>query len=296
MAEIKDMDISKGLQLHCGSALCTRAEAEAVPEPEPTASHWPIPHGLLIENTISALVGSGFVITQEAHALWGGGLRYFGIFALAPAEADLGSKHAWTHCLGLRSSHDKSFASQGLLGTYMPFICDNLCWSGGNVFKFARKATKYIRRDLEGVIWAEIGKLGQRQKDLDARYLAYQHHEFGQDSDLVDTSNIVLSDADIRCEANDFFIRAMKAKATSTSRLLKVVREWEREDGPAGCVDKDPHLARPTAYRMMNAFTAVEREYPSLLEGPRRNARLTGLLDAETKFTMSNLEDFKSVE
>lgn len=299
-------DITKGLMMHCGSALVDRAQAMAVPVPPPTATHFPISHGMLIEVTTRALIQSGFHITQEVHALWGGGVRYFGIFALAPAvdfhstsRALFGKSNAWTHCLGLRSSHDKSFASQGLLGTFMPLICDNLCWSGGNVFKFTRKATKYIKRDIEGVIWKEIAKLGQRQNDLDRRYQRYQDYKFTGTSlapENVEDGAIDYQHESIRRPAYDFFIRAMKARAIPTSKIRKVVHEWERPDGPAGCVVADAALYSPTAYRMMNAFTAVERNYPSLLEGPRRNARLTGLLDAETSFTMSNMEDFASVE
>ena len=53
-----------------------------VSTPEPTATHKPIPHSLLVHKARRAFDNAGFEILEEEHALGKGGAQYFGGFAL----------------------------------------------------------------------------------------------------------------------------------------------------------------------------------------------------------------------
>jgi len=263
--------------LHCGGKEVSYSTVQAVKTPEPTDSHFPIPHSTLVDVSRRALTDYGYTMGEEVHALWGdNGQRYFGIIEITEGPGMTPNGHTFN--LGLRSSHDKSFAPQGLLGTRV-WLCDNLCWSGGDLFSYRRKSTRYIQRDLEGIVFTQLGKLGERMGLVEERYSRYRAYTFGDE-----TRGDSIAER-TRLEAHDFLMRAMRARAVSPSRIYKVLHEWDRPDGCGGHGEADDELGTPTAWRMLNAFTEVEKQYPSLLEGPKRNARLTALLDARCGLT-----------
>ena len=79
-----------------------------VSTPEPTATHRPIPHSLLVNKARRAFDNAGFEILEEEHALNKGGAQYFGGFALT---GDLIQSDSRRLVFGLRNSHDKTAAS-----------------------------------------------------------------------------------------------------------------------------------------------------------------------------------------
>ena len=258
------------LMLHCGTNRVEYDAVQQVDTPPPTDTHFPLPHTLLVESTIDQLQDLGFTLGEQEHALWGDGIRYFGMIAIESGPGVVANNHQYV--LGLRNAHDKSFSAQGLLG-HDAFICDNLIWAGGSVFRFGRKHTRFIIRDLAGVIALELGKLATRITAMETRFAQYRGYRFGVNLDDEADGH----DQWARLEASDFFVAAMRRRALAPSRALKVINEWYRDDGCGG--HDHPDYTEPTAMRMMNCFTEVEKEHPSLLEGPRRNARLIGLLD-----------------
>jgi hypothetical protein len=88
----------------------------------------PIPHFTLVERLREIVGNAGLSITQEAHALARGGLRYFGLFQVTgipnfSQEMNIGT------VIGLRNSQDKMFPA-GINAGSAPFVCDNLAFSG----------------------------------------------------------------------------------------------------------------------------------------------------------------------
>jgi hypothetical protein len=275
---------SKGLMLHTGGYAVDRSRVLQVPTPPPTDTHYPVPHDFLLQTIDGILAEQGYTVVDQAHALWGSaGERYFGIYTLAgndlPTAQGTNGTARWDYVLGIRNAHDKSFSASGCMGTHMGTVCDNLAWWGWDMFRFARKHSRFIRRDLPGVVYNELGRISQVVTNIEARNDAYKAYSFKEPRD--DTMQDTFAGRPVESvRANDFFIRALKAKATTAQRLPKLIAEWEREDGCGGH-SHYPEFCEPTAFRMMQCFTETEKASPSLLEGPRRNNRLVALLDAQ---------------
>jgi hypothetical protein len=266
---------NSSLVLHAGAHAVTREQVFASETPDPTDTHFPVPHGMVIEQVQNSLADLGWRVTEEAHALLGDGLRYFGLLAIARSHgsADIihGTDSTYQFVVGLRNAHDKSFASEGILGSRV-FVCDNLAFSGTGsaVFKFSRKHTRYIERDLPGLVAGAFGRMAQGMEQERERIEAYRRFALpaGESQMLV----------------HDLLVRAMQRRACTPQMLPHILHEWQREDGPGGfgreAIERgDEAFAKPTAWRLLNAFTEVEKRKPSPIAAPARNSRLIGLLD-----------------
>src|SRR4051794_5486263 len=108
------------LVLHCGARHVDRDAVENTLTPDSSTTWVPVPHHRLLEQVEGTLVGSGMSITNQAHALWKDGLRYFGLLEVSNGRAhdDYGL------VIGLRNSHDKSFPAAIAIGSAV-FVCDN---------------------------------------------------------------------------------------------------------------------------------------------------------------------------
>ena len=113
------------LVLHCGARHVERDSVVEALTPAASATWVPVPHHRLLEQVEATIVGSGMTVTNQAHALWNGGLRYFGLLEVTNGRAhdDYGL------VIGLRNSHDKSFPAAIALGSAV-FVCDNFAFSG----------------------------------------------------------------------------------------------------------------------------------------------------------------------
>jgi len=235
------------LCLHCGAHRVNREQVAAVPTPPATRTWQPIPHENLLTQVERSLDGKGLQIVQQAHALWGSGDRYFGLMELA--HADMSSEYGLV--MGLRNSHDKSTTASIALGSQV-FVCDNLSFFGEVVL--ARKHTRFIERDLPGIVAQAVARLSDMRVTHDERIDAYKVTKFTDP------------------QTHDLLIRAVDDRVLPVSYLPDVIREWReprheqfREDGPS-------------AWRLFNAFTeALKGKSLALL--PYRSHRLQGLLD-----------------
>jgi len=298
-----DQAAIRGLALHCGGYAVPREQVLATVTPQETDTHYPISHDYFLSTVQNALQDQGYQVADQAHALWGNGSRYFGILTLRSPDMPLATEPGqWDYVLGLRNAHDKSFSASGCVGTFMGTLCDNLMWWGFNVFRFQRKHTRFIRRDFLGVVNNELGKLAQVIVDIDQRNTAYKKYsflngasvfgkaeaflrsiesdDFNANEQYISLWNRVVDPSVRSMVVNDFLLRGLRTKALTPRMLPHVINEWERDDGCGGH-SHHPEFCEPTAYKMLNCFTEVEKRYPSLLEGPRRNNRLTALLDAQ---------------
>jgi hypothetical protein len=112
-----------GLISHCGTALVGRQDLLAIPTPAPTDTHKPIPHAALVGAVIETLGFRRLSVVEDQYAISPDGMRMFGVLALDIEGEGL------RVTIGLRNSHDKSFALGITIG-YRVFVCDNLAFHG----------------------------------------------------------------------------------------------------------------------------------------------------------------------
>lgn len=265
------------LVLHCGAHTASWNEVRAVKTPAPTATHCPVPHDFLVEQVREGLDMMGFAITEECHALWGDGMRYFGLLALtAKVGSDVGGDtevgQGRRFVFGVRNGNDYSFPSSGVLGTHV-FVCDNLAMhSGEAMFRFARKHTRWALRDLPQIIATRIGNLRLAMQSVADRERAYARFNFA----LADEQAGVRRGTVL----NDCLMRCLRSGAITATALPHVMREFDRADGPGGHAHAGEAWQQPTMFRLQQAVTEVEKDRPGLLNLPRRHARLHGIFDA----------------
>jgi hypothetical protein len=96
----------KGMLLHCGAELVSRAQLCEVPTPQNTSTWYPLPHSRVYREVLDQLEGCGFLVTEEAHALSHDGARYFGVLNITLLGRGI---FEWSWAVGIRNSHDKTF-------------------------------------------------------------------------------------------------------------------------------------------------------------------------------------------
>ena len=232
------------LILHCGANAVERNELATVATPHSTSTWFPIPHEEFLVGVEEALPRFGLSVVQEAHALTHDGQRYFGL-----VQIQNGNQHPdYTWVLGVRNSHDKIFPA-GIVAGAQVFVCDNLAFSGE--VKVARKHTRFILRDLPGLIGNAIGKLVSKWKHQDQRIEAYK--------------NCRLKDRD----AHDLVIRALDVGAVNVTQIPAVLDEWREP--------RHPEFRNRNVWSLFNGFTDALKGNLGLL--PRRTGALHTICD-----------------
>lgn len=236
------------LVLHCGARHAERDAVHEAQTPAATPTWVPIPHHRLLEQVEATLVAGGMTVVGQAHALWNGGLRYFGLL-----EVTNGQVHEdYGLVIGLRNSHDKSFPAAIALGSGT-FVCDNLAFS--SEVTIARRHTRFIERDLPRVVHTAVGTLADMRGQQEERIGRYKETE------LTDPA------------VHDFVVRAVDAEVLPPTQLPAVLREW-RTPRHAEFI-----VGGRSAWRLFNAFSEIWKGR-HLAALPRRSQALHGLLDA----------------
>lgn len=136
-----------------GSQAADLNDLAAVPVPEYTRSHRPMPYPKMVgyvKHLIDKTIGAPVV--REQYALNKEGHQMFGEMALDVGEKDLLS-------IGLRSSYNKSVAAGLVAGKHI-MVCDNLQFHGA-ALKLVRKNTTNVWRDFERLAASHVhGALG----------------------------------------------------------------------------------------------------------------------------------------
>src|SRR5207249_7085786 len=140
----------------------------------------------------------GLSIVNQAHSVTHDGLRYFGLMEIQ--NGVIHQDYAWV--LGLKNSHDKSFPA-GIVAGANVLVCDNLSFSGE--IKIARKHTRFIVRDLPGLVSGAVGQLSDRWHAQAERINAYRGHE------LTDV------------QAHDLVIRALDNRAITVTQVPTIL-------------------------------------------------------------------------
>jgi hypothetical protein len=195
----------------------------------------------------STLVASGLSIGDQAHALWPGGGRYFGLLEVQNGEAP----GEYALVVGLRNSHDRTFPAAIALGNSV-FCCDNLSFAGE--VTIARRHTRFIERDLPRVVHTAVARLSDMRGRQDRRIETYKQTQ--------------LDDRTV----HDLVVRAIDASVLPVTQLPAVLVEWRTPRHAEFTADG------PTAWRLLNAFSESWKGR-NLAALPRRCEALNGLLD-----------------
>ncbi len=234
------------LALHCGNARVEFETLERVETPKPTRRWQRIAHTELLSVVRERLAEAGMQILTEAHTLHAKGAQYFGLLQVAVAGH---AEKDWGTIVGIRNSHDKRFPAGLALGSSV-FVCENGAFTGEVVL--ARKHTTHIRRDLPEVTARAVGRLEDFIGQTEKRALVYQEREMGNK------------------EAHDLVVRALDARAITTTMVPRVLEQWRRPNHPEF---KDRNL-----WSLYNAFTETLKG--GLTKLPRRCEALHGVLDS----------------
>lgn len=211
---------------HARSVLIGRQDLKDLPTPEPTATHFPIPHWRFVEALAETLHFRHLEIVAEEYAVSHDGMRFFGALTLNVEESGI------RIALGLRNSHDKSF-SLGLTVGRRVLVCDNLALFG-DYTPVMRKHTKGV--EIEAILSVAVDQT-QRNFEPMHRQIAFFR---GCD----------LSDARAKLIIYDAFLGG---NAELPKHLGAVVHEHYFEP-------KYPDFEPRTLWSLENAFTSSLKE------------------------------------
>lgn len=245
-----------GLMVHAGARKVFADQLTEIATPAATSTWCPIPHKALLDGVQGSLVRSGFKILSQEHALGAEGDRYFGLLTVG---FDGASAVDYATVVGIRNAHDMSFTAGIACGSSV-FVCDNLAFSAE--VTIARKHTRFITRDLPGLIESAVGRLGGLRRHQDERIRTYKQTE--------------LSDGRV----HDLLIQALDARIVPVTRIPDVLQEWRSPRHPEFAA------AGKTAWRLFNGFTQVLKD-SSLFRRPQATQALHGLVDTACGMSVS---------
>lgn len=215
-----------------------------VPTPAGTQTWHPVPHIDVVKAVEAAVMDRGYLIANERFGLARGQQKMFGVMTLAQR-----GNPDWTYAIGVRNSHDQSFAA-GICCGVSVLVCSNLCFGGEHVLK---------RRHTSGI-------------DIDA--IASDTLEYLTDGFITLEERLEeLRDIPVPSDdwARSFIVRSAEAGAIASCDILPVFREYLEPS-------HDEFLKR-TQWSLLNAFTEVAHKFaPLKADGfHRRLTRLFGL-------------------
>ena len=140
----------------------------------------------------------------------------------------------WSRCIGLRNSHDKSFAV-GLSAGISVTVCSNLAFGGTAVIK---------RRHTSRIELTELVDVAMTE--LENEFLILE-------TVCEDLKVIYLKNDD---EARSRIVRAAELGAINSSDIVPVFKEFKNP--------RHEEFAEPTRYSLLNAFTETIKKYTPL--------------------------------
>jgi hypothetical protein len=111
------------LLTHCGSHKLTREELSAIPAPEGTATHRPVPHSEIVTALVETLSFRHIAVVRDEYAVSPDGMKMFGVLDL---------ETMFDGCrfgIAMRNSNDKSIRLAMTVGV-RTLVCDNMMFHG----------------------------------------------------------------------------------------------------------------------------------------------------------------------
>ena len=220
------------------------ADLALVPTPAPTDTWRPVSHFDVVQAVKSAIHTRGFTIATERFGLARDGQKMFGVLTLGRT-----GHPDWTYCVGIRNSHDQSFAA-GICCGVSVLVCSNLCFGGEHVLK---------RRHTSGIDLSEMAQ--------DA-FLYLADGFVGLEEQLEDLRDRPVKSED---EARCLVMKAAEYGAIPSCDILPVFSEYQKP--------RHPQFNSRTRWSLLNAFTEIAHKYPPSRHDVchRRLTRLFGL-------------------
>ena len=248
------------------SDIVSEPEVFLTTTPEATETHYPIPHGTLVETVRDVVKGARWNITDTDYALFHDNNEMFAVWRIQNGQ----SHPDYDLTIGLRNSHNKLFAASMAIGTYV-MVCSNLDFYGE--VTFGRKHTRYIMRDLRGLVEKAFSKVQAMRILQDRRIEVYK------DRTLSNT------------EAHDFLVRSVDQKIMPNSYIPRVLKEYRTPQHEEFFNDV---FAR-TGWTLLNAYTEVFKRVHALTL-PNRTIKLHRMLDILCDGTELTLESVSQPE
>jgi hypothetical protein len=135
------------LYAHTDTFPATWEDLFALPQPRSMGpDHHPMRHIELIDTVINHMADIGIQTKHEdaKFSLSTDGHKMFGVIPVHAMD-----RPDWGPFLGIRGSTNQAYAQSGVLGNSV-FVCDNMVMHGQ--IRFNRKNTRFIERDLPGII------------------------------------------------------------------------------------------------------------------------------------------------
>ncbi len=156
------------LMLHSGAEKFGRQDLLALPTPDSTDTHTVIPHARVVETTLEALAFRNISVISEEYGISKDGMKMFGILTLSL------DGNGVNLVLGLRNSHDKSFAL-GMVAGFRVFVCDNLAFNG-DFFAVSKKHSKKIMETFVDTLSIGVDRVQRQFTPIQERINVWKEH------------------------------------------------------------------------------------------------------------------------
>ncbi len=204
----------------------SRDEVARIDTPCSTDTWRPVPHIDVIDAVTEVVKAHDWNIAGEKFGLAREGQKMFGVM-----EISRSSSPEWHRCIGIRNSHDKSFAV-GLSAGIVVCVCTNMAFGGTTVIK---------RRHTSGIELAEL---------IDRAVASLEDDFLTTETVCEDLKDVYLKNDD---EARSCIVRAAELVVINSSDILPVFHEFK---SPSHMDFKEP-----TRWSLMNAMTAIVKKY-----------------------------------
>ena len=223
-----------------------RGTLALVPTPSPTATWRPVPHIDVVDAVEYAISNRGMTIESERFGLARDQQKMFGVITLAKQ-----SNPEWTRCIGVRNSHDQSFAA-GICCGVSVLVCSNLCFGGEFVIK---------RRHTSGIdLFAMVEETMDAMTD---GYLSFEER-------LLNLHDIGVTDN----QARILIVKAAEYGAIPSCDILAVFNEYLEP--------RHEEFRERTQWSLLNAFTEIAHKYtPARLDTCNRKLTRLFALDGQ---------------
>ena len=204
----------------------SRDEVACIETPRSTDTWHPVSHIDVIEAVTKVVRAHDWKIEGEKFGLAREGQKMFGVMEIARS-----SSTEWHRCIGIRNSHDKSFAV-GLSAGIVVCVCTNMAFGGTTVIK---------RRHTSGIVLAEL---------IDRAVASLEDDFLTTETVCENLKDVYLKNDD---EARSCIVRAAEFGVINSSDILPVFHEFK---SPSHMDFKEP-----TRWSLMNAMTAIVKKY-----------------------------------
>ena len=204
----------------------SRDEVARTETPCSTDTWRPVPHIDVIEAVTEVVKAHDWEITGEKFGLAREGQKMFGVM-----EISRSSSPEWHRCIGIRNSHDKSFAV-GLSAGIVVCVCTNMAFGGTTVIK---------RRHTSGIDLAEL---------IDRAVASLEDDFLTTETRCENLKDVYLKNDD---EARSCIVRAAELGVINSSDILPVYREYKQPS--------HDEFREPTRWSLLNAFTETIKKY-----------------------------------